>query len=427
MRPPVGLRFVRRVLKCRDMSDLENDPLPDDHPAPPLPKVEDLEVKDAHVIFTTVWNELLDEFGPENLRFSKELILLGGAPGSGKGTNTAFIAKVRGLTCPPIIVSSLLDTPQARMIKEKGGMVGDREVIGILFRKLLEPDYRDGCILDGFPRTRVQVECLKLLVEKMNHLYREFRATPLGINFRKPTVHAMVLFVDEKTSIERQLQRGREIHAFNVKAESEGLEGLEERATDRDPVAAKDRYRVFKEKTWDALQSLKSVYHYHFVDAEGDVRDVEQNILSELAYQSSLELDPQTYDAVRHLPLASDIVLHARQELVKRMDGYQLEHEVLFHQVIHIIEDRFMPIIKRHAIPGLAVVNSEDEAFEDPIALAMVIDIFAERGYRAIANVNRAEVPVKFDLETGEITCTTKKIYRFQVRFAGSEIRRAGR
>lgn len=391
-------------------------------------KMEDLEVKDAQVIFTKVWNELEAEFGHENLRFAKEIILLGGAPGSGKGTNTDFIARARGLTCPPIVVSSLLNTPEAQRIKEAGGMVGDKEVIGIVFRKLLEEEYRDGCILDGFPRTRVQVECLKLLVEKMNQLYREYHTTPLAINFRKPTVHVMVLFVDEKTSIERQLKRGREVAEHNATVRAEGGdELLEERATDQDPEAARRRYRVFKEQTWDALQSLKEVYHYHFIDAQGDVDEVQQNILKELDYQSSLELDPATHDAVRRIALASEIVVHARQELVKRMDSYALEHGDLFRRVIAVIEERFMPIIKRHAIPGLAVVNSEDEVFEDALALAMVIDIFAERGYRAVANINRTQVPQRIDLQTGEITCSTKKIYRFQIRFSGSEIRRGGR
>ncbi|MEM9643452.1 MAG: nucleoside monophosphate kinase [Planctomycetota bacterium] len=401
-------------------------PILDDlDPVLPSEPIEDLEVKDAHVIFTNVWSDLEDEIGHENLRFSKEIILLGGAPGSGKGTNTNFIAKARGLTCSPIVVSDLLDSPEAQRIKEKGGMVGDTEVVGILFRKLLEEDYRDGCILDGFPRTRVQVECLKLLVQKMNLLYREYHSTPLAINFRKPTIHVMVLFIDEKTSIERQLLRGQLVAAHNEKVRAEGDGVLqEERATDSDPVAAKHRYRVFKEKTWDALQSLKEVYHYHFVDAQCDISEVEQNILKEMAYQSSLELDPETYDAVRHLPLARDLSLHARQELVRRMDGYELEHRELFHGVIQIINDRFLPIITRHAIPGMAVVNSEDPLFEDPMALAMVIDIFAERGYRAVANVNRTEVPRRFDLKTGEIQCELKKVYRFQVRFQASEIRR---
>ncbi|WP_322975082.1 nucleoside monophosphate kinase [Aporhodopirellula aestuarii] len=390
--------------------------------------VEDLEVKDAHVIFNTVWNDLEEEIGHENLRFTKELILLGGAPGSGKGTNSEFIAKVRGLTCPPIIVSDLLNTPEAERIKEAGGMVGDTEVVGILFRKLLEEEYRDGCILDGFPRTRVQVECLHLLVQKMNQLYREYHTTPLAINFRKPTVHAVVLFIDEKTSIERQLLRGRQIAEHNERVALEG-DGkiIELRPTDLDPIAAKRRYRVFKEKTWDALQSLKQIYHYHFIDADGSIAEVERKIRTELDYQSSLELDPETYDAVRGLPLATEIGVHARQELVRRLDGYELEHRELFHKVIAVIEQRFVPIIQRHAIAGLSIINSEDHLFDDPLALAMVIDVFAERGFRAVANINLAETPDHFDLQTGKITCKTKKIFRFQVRFEGSEIRRGGR
>lgn len=398
----------------------------DEKSTPPIKPVETLEVKDAQVIFTNVWNELEAEFGHENLRFSKELILLGGAPGSGKGTNTGFIMKARDLTCEPIVVSSLLNTPHAQRIKQAGGMVGDREVVELVFRKLLEPEYRDGCVLDGFPRTRVQVECLNLLVLKMNQLSREYRETPLAINFRKPTIHVMVLFVDEKTSIDRQLSRGQIIRELNVKALAEGKELQEERATDLDPEAARRRYRVFKDETWEALQSLKEIYHYHFVDAQGSIESVERNIRKELDYQSSLELDPETHDAVRRLPLASDLITHARQELVRRMDSYQLEHRTLFHRVIRLIEERFIPIVIRHAIPGMAVVNSQDPAFDDPLALAMVIDIFAERGYRAVANVNLAEIPESVDLQTGRIRCTTKRIYRFQIRFSGSEIRRGG-
>jgi adenylate kinase len=391
-----------------------------------VPPVENLEVKDAQVIFTNVWNDLEAEFGHENLRFSKELILLGGAPGSGKGTNTEFIMKARDLTCEPIIVSALLNTPHARRIKEAGGMVGDREVVELVFRKLLEKEYRDGCVLDGFPRTRVQVECLNLLVQKMNQLSREYRETPLAINFRKPTIHVMVLFVDEATSIERQLSRGREVAEYNARAMAEGRELREVRATDLDPEAARRRYRVFKDETWEALQSLKEIYHYHFVNAQGSIASVERNIRNELDYQSSLELDPETHDAVRHLPLASDLITHARQELVRRLDSYQLEHRLLFRKVIRLIDERFIPIVIRHAIPGLAIVNSEDSVFDDPLALAMVIDIFAERGFRAVANVNRAEIPESVNLETGRITCSTKRIYRFQIRFSGSEIRRGG-
>ncbi|MEO2010681.1 MAG: nucleoside monophosphate kinase, partial [Pirellulaceae bacterium] len=114
-------------------------------------EIVDLEVKDALVIFKTVWEELEEEFGRENLRFPKEFILLGGAPGSGKGTHTTFIMNIRGLTCPSIVVSDLLVTPEALAIKAQGKMVGDKEVIGILCRKLLQEEFRDGALLDGFP------------------------------------------------------------------------------------------------------------------------------------------------------------------------------------------------------------------------------------------------------------------------------------
>ena len=128
----------------------------------------------------------------------------------------------------------------------------------------------------------------------------------------------MVLFVDESTSVARQLKRGVEVRAHNDEVRRTGIgELLEERATDFDKALAERRYRVFKEQTWDALQELKEIFHYHFVNAQGSIAEVEQNILRELEYQSTLELDPRTVDRLRGIPVASEIVVHARQELVQ--------------------------------------------------------------------------------------------------------------
>ena len=406
-------------------------PSPSAQPAAPAPaasvaaRLPDLEIKDAQLIFESVWQSLEADFGRENLRFPKEFILLGGAPGAGKGTNTSFIAKARDLTCPPVVVSTLLDSPEARRIKDAGGMVGDREVVSLLLRHLLQPEYRDGVVLDGFPRTKVQVECLKLLVTRMQQLRRAFYQAPLGIHFRQPTIHIMVLFVDEHTSIARQLKRGREVHAHNEEVRRSGMGVLlEERATDYDEELARRRYRVFKEQTWEALQSLKEIFHYHFINAQGPIEEVEQNILQELQYQSTLELDPRTHDRLRTLPVAGEIIVHARQELVKRLDGYEFDHPELFQKVVAFIEKKMMPIVLRHAISGLALVNTEDLLLDDPLALAMLIDVFSERGYHAVVDLHRIEIPEKVDLATGLIQCRVKKVFRLQIRFHGSEIRR---
>ena len=388
-------------------------------------KLIDLEVKDAQLIFKTVWEDLEEEIGHANLRFPKELILLGGAPGSGKGTHTRYIMAARGLTCRPIVISDLLTSSEAERIKEGGGMVGDKEVVGILLRKLLEEDFRDGAVLDGFPRTNVQVECLKLLVDSINQLHSEFENTNLAINFRRPTIHAMVLFIGERTSIERQLQRGREIAAHNVEVAETGVGTLLElRATDLDETAARLRYQVFKEKTWDALNSLKELYHYHFVNAEGPIGEVEENILKELQYQSSLELEHRTHDRIRSLPLAEEIAHHGRQELVRRLDSYELEHQGLFVRIVDMIRDRFVPIITRHALSGRAHVNTEDEIFLDQVAISMLTDAISERGFHAVVDKHIREVPEYVNLETGEIQTRAKIIYRIQILFKPSEIRR---
>ena len=289
----------------------------------------------------------------------------------------------------------------------------------------MEEDYRDGAILDGFPRTFVQVEFMKLFYHKMLHLRSEFYNTSHRSRFRQPIVHIMMLFIDEKESVERQLYRGREVAAHNEEVSSTGIgELLELRTTDLDPEAAKRRYQVFKEKTYDALQSLREIFHYHFINAQGALPEVRENILKELQYQSSLELDPKTFDAVHTLPIASKIVEHARQELIKRLDSYELEHTELFHRVIEFIQDKLMEIVTHHAISGVTHINTEDHILDDPMAMAMLIDVFSERGFHAAVDLHKIEVPEKFDLQTGEITCRFKKVWRLEIRFKGSEIRR---
>lgn len=388
---------------------------------------DDLEVKDAQLIFNSVWKELELEKGKLNLRFPTELILLGGAPGAGKGTNTNFIRQVRDITAEPIVVSELLNSPEAQSIKAKGGMVGDREVVGLVFRKLLEPEFQNGAILDGFPRTKVQVECLKMLYDRMKALRRELIDNPHLAQMKPPVFHIMVLFVDEAESVKRQLSRGRQVIAHNEEVTRSGIGDLwEERATDFNEALARNRYRVFKEKTYDALVSLKQIFHFHFINAQADLVIVQENILNELEYQSSLELDPRTFHTIGDIPLASQIVQHARRDLVRRLDEYEYDHPELFRSVVQLIESKMVPIILRHAISGRATISSEDELLDDPLALQMLIDIFSERGFHAVIDLRRREIPERVDLATGEISCRLQKVYRILIYFKGSEIRRGG-
>ena len=81
--------------------------------------MHDLEIKDAQLIFSAVWAELEKTRGRDQLRFPREFIWLGGAPGAGKGTHTPFIAKTRTIFGPADILVLNATGPQPFLTIEK--------------------------------------------------------------------------------------------------------------------------------------------------------------------------------------------------------------------------------------------------------------------------------------------------------------------
>ncbi len=209
------------------------------------------------------------------MRFPRKIFWLNGAPGSGKGTQTDVLLNVCGLTAAPIVISDLLQSPEAKLMKDKGIMVGDREVTNLILRKLLEPEFADGAIVDGFPRTKPQVDCIKALHSNIEALSDEMvEETP----FPKSEFHVIVFFVNETVSVQRQLYRGR-------KAAEEAKESVSEveelRKTDQSEEAARHRYQVFEETTYEPLKTLRGVFPFHFIDAHGTIEEVRECILEE--------------------------------------------------------------------------------------------------------------------------------------------------
>jgi adenylate kinase len=94
------------------------------------------------------------------------LIVLG-PPGAGKGTQAEWFARSRGI--PKISTGDILREAvaarselglRARVIMDRGELVGDDVMIGIVRERLDRPDVRNGFVLDGFPRTVGQAEAL---------------------------------------------------------------------------------------------------------------------------------------------------------------------------------------------------------------------------------------------------------------------------
>jgi adenylate kinase len=91
---------------------------------------------------------------------------------------------------------------------------------------------------------------------------------------------------------------------------------------------------------------------------------------------------------------------------------------------VGLIESKLMPVVHAHAMSGHAQINSEEGLLDDPVALRMVIDVFSERGFHATVDIHRVEVPERVNPETWEIVCRTKKVFRIEVRYPPSDIRR---
>jgi adenylate kinase len=54
----------------------------------------------------------------------------------------------------------------------------------------------------------------------------------------------------------------------------------------------------------------------------------------------------------------------------------------------------------------------------------MLIDVFSERGFHATVDIHRVDVPERISPDTWEIICRTKKVYRIDIRYPPSLIRR---
>ncbi|MBI5376256.1 MAG: adenylate kinase [Candidatus Schekmanbacteria bacterium] len=102
------------------------------------------------------------------------LIFLG-PPGVGKGTQAKMCAEK--FSIPQISTGDMLrsavkqGTPlgvEAKTFMDKGELVPDRIVIGLIAERIGEDDCKKGFILDGFPRTIVQAEELDKLLSKKN-------------------------------------------------------------------------------------------------------------------------------------------------------------------------------------------------------------------------------------------------------------------
>jgi adenylate kinase len=166
------------------------------------------------VDFTLNEKELPDNQG-------KILVILG-APGSGKGTLSKELKKKYGfehISTGDLIRNS--DDPEVKKIIDEGNFLPDDMMIKMIRKELKKTDLSSNIILDGFPRTIKQAKRLDSMLGKMG----------LGLN------HALFLDLPDETAKERIAKRAK----------------VEDRKDDAKEEVVEKRFKEYHEKTFPLL------------------------------------------------------------------------------------------------------------------------------------------------------------------------------
>jgi len=180
-------------------------------------------------------------------------IVLLGAPGSGKGTQAARLKSE--LSLAHISTGDLLraqvaaGTPLgmlAKSVMEKGQLVSDEIMLGMLEQRLAQPDCGRGFILDGYPRNLAQASALDGLLKRIGQ--------PLDV--------ALMLHVDSELLFQRLAGR----------AAAEGRK-------DDNPDTVRERLRVYEAQTAPVVQYYRGLDELTEIDGVGEPDEVFRRIL----------------------------------------------------------------------------------------------------------------------------------------------------
>ena len=144
-------------------------------------------------------------------------IILLGPPGSGKGTQARLLSgklRILHISTGDILreaVKGNTDTgSKAKVFLDKGELVPDQIILGMIKQRLGEPDSKGGFLLDGFPRTIPQAESLDEILKKIGkgidvvvelevsdnlatqRLLNRSTCTKCGANFNPNSIHPKV-------------------------------------------------------------------------------------------------------------------------------------------------------------------------------------------------------------------------------------------
>ncbi len=187
-------------------------------------------------------------------------IVLLGAPGSGKGTQAALLVEKIGL--PHISTGDLLRSAvaagtelglKAKEVMDRGELVSDEIMLGLIEERLNQDDATSGFILDGYPRNLVQADALNNLLQR----------------FGQPVDLAVQIVVDSEKVVAR----------IALRAAQQG------RSDDNEAVV-RNRLRIYAEQTAPVAGYYQEQGLLSKVLGDGTIEEVFQRVMGVVRSQS---------------------------------------------------------------------------------------------------------------------------------------------
>jgi adenylate kinase len=204
-----------------------------------------------------------------------------GPPGAGKGTQAKILIERYGI--PQISTGDMLREHRAKGTElgkkaqeymDKGQLVPDEIILGMVKKRLSQPDCQKGFILDGFPRTVAQAEALDKLLSEMG----------------KKLDFALALIVPDDLLVERLTgRRTCKICGmmYHIKYKPPKVEGkcdvcggeLYQRPDDNEETV-RNRLKVYHEQTAPLIEYYKNKGILREIDGSKSIEEITQHLIS---------------------------------------------------------------------------------------------------------------------------------------------------
>jgi len=204
-----------------------------------------------------------------------------GPPGAGKGTQAKILIERYGI--PQVSTGDMLREHRAKGTElgkkaqeymDKGQLVPDEIILGMVKERLSQPDCQKGFILDGFPRTVAQAEALDKLLSEMG----------------KKLDFALALIVPDDLLVERLTGRRTCKNCgmmYHIKYKPPKVEGkcdvcggeLYQRPDDNEETV-RNRLKVYHEQTAPLIEYYKNKGILREIDGSKSIEEITQQIIS---------------------------------------------------------------------------------------------------------------------------------------------------